>query len=242
MGVLGSLGCSRQEFLRAVRDTTSIAQLLRLLGRARVGTNYTLVRKILQEEGTDTSHWDRNPASVAKLPLEVVLTKDSPHKITSKRKRLLISEGLLKERCSLCSLGPQWEGNPLTLRLDHINGIRNDNRLGNLRLLCPNCDSQTPTYCGRNKRRGEAFVWTCLDCSSPVSKGSTRCRRCSALMQKSKADWPSDEDLVKQVKKSSYRQVGIALGVSGNAVKKRLRVRGLLKHCSRDRVAEGGGL
>lgn len=55
------------------------------------------------------------------------------------------------DRCSSCSLGPRWNGDSLVLQLDHRNGVRNDNRLVNLRWLCPNCHSQTPTYCGRNR-------------------------------------------------------------------------------------------
>jgi 5-methylcytosine-specific restriction endonuclease McrA len=52
----------------------------------------------------------------------------------------------------LCGQQPMWNGKQLVLILDHINGINNDNRLENLRLLCPNCNSQTPTFAGRNAR------------------------------------------------------------------------------------------
>jgi len=65
-------------------------------------------------------------------------------------KRRLVEEGLLAPRCASCGLGETWEGAPLVLHLDHINGDRTDNRLENLRFLCPNCHSQTETYCGRN--------------------------------------------------------------------------------------------
>lgn len=55
--------------------------------------------------------------------------------------------------CDLHRREPVWAGKPIVLHLDHINGVRNDNRLENLRWLCPNCHSQTDTYCGRNKSR-----------------------------------------------------------------------------------------
>jgi len=68
-------------------------------------------------------------------------------------KMRLIRAGLLKAACQMCGL-TEWRGNQLSLHIDHINGVKNDHRLGNLRMLCPNCHSQTETYGGRNIRRG----------------------------------------------------------------------------------------
>lgn len=82
-------------------------------------------------------------------PLEEILVENSTARSTYVRKRL-IDEGVLEERCVKCKIGPVWCGEPITLQLDHINGDSTDNRLENLRILCPNCHSQTDTYCGRN--------------------------------------------------------------------------------------------
>jgi Zn finger protein HypA/HybF involved in hydrogenase expression len=68
-------------------------------------------------------------------------------------KRRLIKEGLLVNRCSECDSLPEWRGKPLTMVLDHRNGDNTDNRLENLRLLCPNCNSQQATFAGRNRGR-----------------------------------------------------------------------------------------
>lgn len=68
------------------------------------------------------------------------------------RKRIL-KAGLLKYQCSICLMLPVWCGVTLVLQLDHINGNNKDNRLENLRFLCPNCHSQTPTFVGRHARR-----------------------------------------------------------------------------------------
>ncbi len=64
----------------------------------------------------------------------------------------LIRAGLLSNKCSSCGL-TDWRGLPLTMHLDHINGVRDDHRLENLRMLCPNYHSQTETYGGRNAKR-----------------------------------------------------------------------------------------
>ena len=68
-------------------------------------------------------------------------------------KRFIIQNALLPYTCALCPQGPTWQGKPLVLVLDHINGVNNDHRLENLRFLCPNCNSQTETFAGRNCRK-----------------------------------------------------------------------------------------
>lgn len=88
------------------------------------------------------------------MPIAELLS--SPKRNRKHVKLRLIRAGLLQNSCQSCGL-TDWRGNPLNMHLDHINGARSDNRLENLRMLCPNCHSQTPTYGGRNfKRAGVA--------------------------------------------------------------------------------------
>jgi hypothetical protein len=68
---------------------------------------------------------------------------------TNRLKKRLIEEGLKEPMCEICHR-KQWNGSRIPLELDHVNGRRNDHRLGNLRLLCPNYHAQTNTYRGRN--------------------------------------------------------------------------------------------
>ena len=71
-------------------------------------------------------------------------------------KKYLIKHNLIPYKCQQCGGGDSWEGKPLVLVIDHINGIRNDNRIENLRFLCPNCNSQMDTFCGKNTRKVKA--------------------------------------------------------------------------------------
>lgn len=70
-------------------------------------------------------------------------------------KKLLIASGV-PEECSVCSLPPEWHGKPLRLQLDHIDGNTFNDEMWNLRLICPNCHTQTPTFTGRNTKKQRA--------------------------------------------------------------------------------------
>lgn len=82
---------------------------------------------------------------------EDILEGKHPQYPTNRVKQRIINEKYLKNICSECGLSETWNGKPIILHLDHINGVSNDHRLENLRLLCPNCHSQTDTWCGKNK-------------------------------------------------------------------------------------------
>lgn len=85
------------------------------------------------------------------IPSQDILTGLHPNYASSSLKKRLISAGVLPDKCDECGLGRLWQGRELSLQLDHVNGDSNDHRLSNLRILCPNCHSQTETYAGKGK-------------------------------------------------------------------------------------------
>jgi len=78
-----------------------------------------------------------------RLPYDQIKSRDAIRKT-------IIRDNLIPYECQECGNTGEYNGQPLALHLDHINGIKNDHTLSNLRFLCPNCHSQTDTYCGRN--------------------------------------------------------------------------------------------
>ena len=91
-------------------------------------------------------------AFVDKRPNELMFVADSGVARCVVRRRILAQE-LIEYRCACCGIGPEWQGKPMPLILDHINGVNNDNRLENLRFVCSNCDTQLDTYKSRNRKK-----------------------------------------------------------------------------------------
>ena len=106
---------------------------------------YDSLRKVMDENNIDYSHFGYNKVT----DLSKQLIKNSTYNNQTLKKRL-IKEGLLEYKCQLCGNNGFWNNKELVLQLDHINGDNHDNRLSNLRFLCPNCHSQTETFSGRN--------------------------------------------------------------------------------------------
>jgi hypothetical protein len=92
-------------------------------------------------------NWDE------KFPDDVIFSEASTYPRHCLKARI-IERKLITYNCSCCGIEPMWQGKPMPLILDHINGINNDNRLENLRFVCSNCDTQLPTYKSKNKNNG----------------------------------------------------------------------------------------
>lgn len=90
------------------------------------------------------SHWRK------KFPNDIIFVENSTYPRHSVKRRI-IEDDLIPYQCACCDIGPVWQGAPMPLILDHINGVNNDNRLENLRFVCSNCDSQLPTYKSKNR-------------------------------------------------------------------------------------------
>lgn len=144
-----------EDLRAAVAASTSVAEVASRLGLGTGSTGHRRVLALLARDRLDTTHFlgrasnrGRRDLPARGRPLSELLRADSPTS-TSALKRRLRRAGLLEERCAGCG-GTSRQGQPMPLELDQVNGDRTDDRLENLRLLCPNCHAQTPTYRGRD--------------------------------------------------------------------------------------------
>lgn len=227
---------SEQEARAAVAKSVSHSQVLRVLDLCPTGGNTALLKRWLAEWHISTDHFEarafRGLNQRAK-PLEEILVEASSYARANLKTRLY-AEGIKIPVCEMCGQGELWQGRPMGLILDHINGVRDDNRLHNLRIVCPNCAATLDTHCGR-KNRLERPERRCLRCETTFRARYPQQRYCSRgcgvrYARKGKPnpalrriERPPHDQLVEEIATTSYSAVGRRYGVSDNAIRKWVR-------------------
>jgi hypothetical protein len=220
----------------AIAESLSWAESLRRLGLRDAGGNFRTIQRHAAAWGISTEHFDptggRRRASARLRPLEEVLVENSTYK-RAHLKRRLYDEGLKVRRCEMCGQGEEWNGARMALILDHINGVPNDNRFENLRIVCANCAATLETHCGRNKPiRSPAQCEHCGETFYPYTATQRYCSRACGThdpgppgprLNRRKVERPPYDALMAELAASNYCAVGRKYGVSDNAVRKWVR-------------------
>lgn len=210
---------SKEELEQIVKQSTSLNQVIDKLGYStHSGSNSKTVKKRLDNLNIDYSNFLNK--KVNKYTEDTVFIENSTASQNTLRK-WYYEGNYVPYLCSICGQEPFWQDKELTLILDHINGKNHDDRLENLRWVCPNCNQQLETT-GYKTFRTENIQhkkYYCKICGKEISRSSTKCSDC-AMKERRIIERPSREILKNKIRNVSFSEIGREYGVSDNAIRK----------------------
>ena len=209
---------SKEELEQIVQQSFSMKEVIDKLGYStHSGSNNNTVKDRIEKYQIDISHF--NYQTPQERNENNIFIEDSTASQATLR-RWYIKGNYTSYVCSICGQEPFWQGKPLTLILDHINGKNHDDRLENLRWVCPNCNQQLDTTNGKNHKILEKKKY-CIDCGKEISTKATRCNLCAIRFRTS--DTVNDisrEELKNLIRTKTFTYIGQQYKVSDNAVRK----------------------
>ena len=143
----------KDEIQKRVNKCNSICDMLEAFGYKKTsGSMAQLMKKVISEYEIDISHFTPYKRTNQRqiYSMDEILVRNSKYTNIDRLKRRIVKENILEYKCQCCGNKGEWNGKPLVLQLDHIDGNHTNHSIENLRFLCPNCHSQTETFCGKN--------------------------------------------------------------------------------------------
>jgi hypothetical protein len=214
----------KYELEKVVKESKTKTECLRKMGLRAAGGNYKTITKYIEEYQINTHHFDAHQVRIEKInqlntkkkiPMTDILIIGSTYNRAQLKQRLY-DENLKTRRCELCGQGEIWNGMKMSLIIDHINGIWDDNRIENLRIVCPNCNATLPTHCGKN--RTNIVDKQKIDARKIMTDTKLKFYENSRKTQR-----PDYDTLKTEIDNLGYVKTGKKYGVSDNAIRKWLR-------------------
>ena len=212
---------SDEDFSKIVKESNSFRELSRKLGyNSHSGDLMNMLKNRISELNLNISHFSTYGKNRIERTEENIFIENSTANQSTLR-RWYKKGNYTSYVCSICGQEPIWHGKDLTLILDHINGNNKDDRLENLRWVCPNCNQQLPTTNGKNKTYVKKKFF-CIDCGKEISKGSLRCIQCTAKYKTVPLEkMPiTREELKDLIRTTPFTKIGEMYQVSDNAIRK----------------------
>lgn len=214
-----------KEIQELANNCSSFRQLAEKLGYSmNGGTSSATVKKYCEYYNINTEHFTNLPKGQIKRNPENIFIKNSTANQSTLR-RWYEKGNYTEYKCSICGLEPFWNGKELTLTLDHINGDNRDDRLENLRWVCPNCDRQLDTFCSKNMnydiRKQKKQINYCKKCGKEISADAELCIECYGLsIRKVERPTANDLQIILKENKGNFTKVGQLFNVSDNTIRK----------------------
>lgn len=218
---------NKESFSEIVLNSNNLSDVAKNLGLKPFCGNRNTIKKYIKLYDIDISHFkiDYKKRTFTKISLDLIMVSGSTYD-TTKLKYRLYDEGLKERICEKCGQDENWNGDKMSLILDHINGINDDHRLINLRIVCPNCNATLPTHSGRNTNKSKYvkainnnIVKNYCSCGKTIDKKAKKCNNCDSYKQR-KVKRPSYNQLIKEIEDLGYSGTGRKYGVSDNAIRK----------------------
>jgi len=220
---------SNDEIERILCESKSFREVLSKIGYSSNDSGgYSLVRQQLKKRNIliPKYHYYGSGKINYNYSMNEILIKDSQYTNRAVLKKRLVREGLLEYKCRCGNTG-SWQGNSLSLQLEHKNGINNDNRLENLEFLCPNCHSQSKTFAGKNnkcslrkkRKKPQMKQINYCSCGAQIKNRSTKCEKCHYDNLRKVKNRPPKNQLINEVNELGYRGTGKKYGVSDNSIR-----------------------
>src|SRR6266403_68314 len=205
-----------EEYLKEIiKRNSNKSDVLMELGLNNFGGNFNTLTRYIKKYDIDIKHFKPKASTkksttkgVKYLNINDVLIENSPYVSISKLKCRLYKEGIKNRECELCGQDENWKGKTMSLILDHINGVPDDNRLENLRIVCANCNSTLPTHCRGNKGLDLNYVKyvkknkKCggINCEKMINSDSKTCVECYHKLK----FIGSNDEINRNIKKAKY--------------------------------------